>query len=290
MLTLNLRPTDGKYRFRLPLLHRPLIVLWSLLGTRLGTWRQSCDQLVTLLDDYSQTLLSNLRRFQELGDASGAGIIRASCVNCLAHLAVLCEALGEIGPTPQTKLDTLCDLTLERLGAVSQDMCLEEHTLLDLLLGVRVPSCDGQTNTADCGCRAGILEKGTGCFRSSSRRHPSRTRHKVTTLEGSRHKGPLGFCGKASGRRNSNSCQPRKNGGYGPYRCIAAPGRGASWGEVAAWVAVGKKCGAYDECLLPRYVFAEGSSSGSRQRPPSYGRDGFKLVLFRGASVARKSN
>ena len=26
VLTLNLRPTDGKYRFRLPLLHRPLIV------------------------------------------------------------------------------------------------------------------------------------------------------------------------------------------------------------------------------------------------------------------------
>jgi hypothetical protein len=92
---------------------------------------------MTHLDNYSQTLLSNLRRFQELGDQSGAAMIRGSCVECLAHLAVLCEALSKVGPAPQTELDTLCDSTLERLGELAGDMYMEEYTHLDLLLGVR---------------------------------------------------------------------------------------------------------------------------------------------------------
>ena len=94
--------------------------------------------MVTLLNDYSQTLLSNMQRFQELRDSSGAGMIRASCVNCLAHLAVLCEALNKVGPTPQMNMDTLCDSTLERLGELARDIRMEEYTNLDLLLGVRM--------------------------------------------------------------------------------------------------------------------------------------------------------
>lgn len=92
---------------------------------------------MTLLDNYSRTLLSNLRRFQDLGDKSGAGVIRSSCVDCFAHLAVLYEALSEAGYTPQAELDNLCDSTLERLGELGQGMCMEEYTRLDLLLGVR---------------------------------------------------------------------------------------------------------------------------------------------------------
>jgi hypothetical protein len=108
-----------------------------LLEIQFSIWRQSCDQLVTHLVDYSQTLLFNLRRFQELGDKGGAGMIRGSCVNCLAHLAVLCEAIGKIEPAPQIELDILCDSTLERLGELTRNMCMEEYTRLDLLLGVR---------------------------------------------------------------------------------------------------------------------------------------------------------
>ena len=91
---------------------------------------------MTLLDDYSQTLLSNLQRFQELGDTNGVEMIRASCVNCLAHLVVLCETLRKIEPNSQIKLDTLCDSTLERLGALARDMHMDEYTRLDLLLAV----------------------------------------------------------------------------------------------------------------------------------------------------------
>ena len=104
----------------------------------LGIWRQSCDQLVALLDDYSRALLFNLQRFHGLGDKSGSGMIRSSCVNCFAHLAVFCEALGQIKHTPQVELNALCDSALERLGELTQDMRMEEYTRLDLLLGVRV--------------------------------------------------------------------------------------------------------------------------------------------------------
>ena len=109
-------------------------VLWPL-ETRAGIWKQSCDRLVTDLDDYSQILLSNLQKFQELGDTRGAGIIRASCVDCLAHLAVLCQAVASIEPT-QAGFGTLCDYTLERLGALALETHMEEYTHLDLLLGV----------------------------------------------------------------------------------------------------------------------------------------------------------
>lgn len=92
------------------------------------------------LDKYSQTLLFNLRRFQELGDKGGAGVIRSSCVNCFAHLAVLCETVSRIEPTPHTELNGLCDSVLERLGELAQDVCIgmEEYSRLDILLGVRI--------------------------------------------------------------------------------------------------------------------------------------------------------
>lgn len=35
------------------------------------------------------------------------------------------------------ELDIICDLALERLGELSQEMRMEEYTRLDLLLGVR---------------------------------------------------------------------------------------------------------------------------------------------------------
>jgi len=114
-----------------------------LLEFRLGIWRQSCDQLVSLLDNYSRALLFNLRRFQELGDNSGAEIIRSCCVNCFAHLAVLCETLCQMEPTPQTESDTLCDTALEQLGQLAQDTRMEEYTRLDLLLGVCHPATAG---------------------------------------------------------------------------------------------------------------------------------------------------
>ena len=90
---------------------------------------------MTYLDNYSQTLLLNLQRFRELSDECGAGIIRSSCINSLAHLAVLCETLYQMEPAKR-ELDTLCELALKRLSGLTQDMRTEEYTRLDLVLGV----------------------------------------------------------------------------------------------------------------------------------------------------------
>lgn len=102
---------------------------------QLEFWKRSCYNLVADLDLYSQTLLSNLRRFQELG-GSGSEVIRNWSINCLAHLAVLCETLSRMGP-PWQKLEALCDSSLNRLGGLTQGMLTEEYFRLDLLLGVR---------------------------------------------------------------------------------------------------------------------------------------------------------
>lgn len=104
-------------------------------GAQLCDWRQSCDGLVAILCEYSETLLWNLRRFEELGDKNGAGVIRDSCMICFAHLAVLCNALGGIGSTPPTELDVLCDSSLGRLGELAQGTREDQYTNLDLVLG-----------------------------------------------------------------------------------------------------------------------------------------------------------
>ena len=57
-----------------------------------------------------------------------------------------------------------------------------------------VEFCSSQTNIADGECDADILEKGVGSFRSSSRRHLSRTQHEATAVEGNRRGGLFGFC------------------------------------------------------------------------------------------------
>lgn len=100
-------------------------------------WRRSCDQLVALLDEYSDTLLRNLREFVEIGDESGAEIIWSSCITCLAHLTALCELAGRMESTVSLRMNGLCDCNLEKLGHLTEDMRSEEYTHLDLLLGVR---------------------------------------------------------------------------------------------------------------------------------------------------------
>ena len=137
VVILNPRPTEGKHH----LIHSTALAVNCIPRSKdaqFDIWKQSCDQLVLHLDSYAQTLLFNLQRFQELGDKSGAWIIRSCCVNCFAHLAVLCETLYHMNPTPRTELSTLCDSALERLSELAQDIRTEEYTRLDLLLGVCV--------------------------------------------------------------------------------------------------------------------------------------------------------
>ena len=68
-------------------------------------------------------------------------MISGSSVACLAHLAILYEAVCRTDPVAGFKLYDLCDSALERLGALTSEVHFEEYTHLDLLLGVRPPLC-----------------------------------------------------------------------------------------------------------------------------------------------------
>ena len=66
-------------------------------------------------------------------------MISSSCIACLAHLAILCEAVLRTDPATEGTRD-LCDSALGRLGMLTSELHLEEYTYLDLLLGVRLSS------------------------------------------------------------------------------------------------------------------------------------------------------
>ena len=157
--------------------------------TKLGIWRRSCDQLVALLDEYSQSLLSNLQRFQELGDKSGAETIRGCCLNCLAHLAVLCEVLSDVEPI-QAGVDALCDSKLECLGKLAEDMRMEEYTRHDLLLGVCSVEIRPTPKLLTMGVIQVSLEKALGVFDARLARAPiesdTKLRHWKQTVAGLR--------------------------------------------------------------------------------------------------------
>jgi len=109
-------------------------------GVNPGQWKWICDELVTRLDEYSNALLQNIRRFIEIGDSRGAEIIQSSCVGCLAHLAVLCDLVGRLEHNSKPQMDAVCDSSLVRLGHLTQEMDFDEYSHFDVLLRVRHPA------------------------------------------------------------------------------------------------------------------------------------------------------
>ena len=105
-------------------------------GAEPDQWRELCEELVTRLDEYSDTLLRNARTFLQLGDTQGAEIIQSSCVGCLAHLAVLCDLVSHLESDSKPRMDAVCDWSLERLGKLTQELSFDEYTYFDLLLRV----------------------------------------------------------------------------------------------------------------------------------------------------------
>ena len=93
--------------------------------------------MLASLEGLSLSLLSDMKRFDGLGDKSGAEVIGSSCIACLAHLAILYEAVCRTDSTTGFELYNLCDLALRRLGTLTSELHLDEYTHLDLLLGVR---------------------------------------------------------------------------------------------------------------------------------------------------------
>ena len=83
-------------------------------GVKSDRWEQIRDDLVTRLDEHSDTLLQSVRTFLQIGDTLGAEIIQSSCVGCLVHLAVLCELTSCSEPNSKPRMDVACDSSLER--------------------------------------------------------------------------------------------------------------------------------------------------------------------------------
>ena len=109
-------------------------------GAKPGQWKQTCEELVTRLEGYSNALLRNILRFTTIGDSHGAEIIQSSCVGCLAHLAVLCDVTGRLEPNSKPRMDAICDSSLVRLGRLTQEMGFDEYSYFDVLLRVRHPA------------------------------------------------------------------------------------------------------------------------------------------------------
>ena len=105
------------------------------LGVKLGLWRRSCNQILASLEEFSQSLLNNIKRFREHGDKNGVDVIGSSCIACLAHLALLYEVYCRIDPVAGETYN-LCDSALQRLGTLTSELRFDEYTYLDLLLGV----------------------------------------------------------------------------------------------------------------------------------------------------------
>ena len=115
----------------------PVDASYVVTGVEPDRWKQLCEELVTRLDEYSDTLLRNVQTFTQIGDTQGAEIVQSSCVSCLAHLAVLCDLVGHLEPNSKPQMDAICDSSLERLGHLTQEMKFDGYTYFDLLIRVR---------------------------------------------------------------------------------------------------------------------------------------------------------
>jgi len=136
ILLLRTIPNEGESHVPVPSIN--LILLG--LDTELDLWRQSCNRALAPLEEFSQHLLRNVKRFREYGDKTGADMIGGTCIPCFAHLAILYEAVCRTDPFPE-EMYNLCDLALHRLGVLTSELQLEEYTYLDLLLGVCPSLC-----------------------------------------------------------------------------------------------------------------------------------------------------
>ena len=82
--------------------------------------------------------MENLQQFIRIGDTCGVWMIWTCCIMCLAHLAALCHLMSQTDPAWSTSMDSLYDLTLEKLGTLSLEVRIETYSHFDLLTGVRL--------------------------------------------------------------------------------------------------------------------------------------------------------
>jgi hypothetical protein len=116
--------------------HKPVVVDIPL-GPKLESWRRSCGRTLALLEELSQNLLRKINGFHKHANTIGADVVGSSCIACLAHLAILYEVVSRMDPASRSETHKLCDSALQNLGALTSELSFDEHSYLDLLLGVR---------------------------------------------------------------------------------------------------------------------------------------------------------
>ena len=97
-------------------------------------------QLALVMDKFSCSLMENLQRFIKIEDSSGVETIWTCCVTCLGHLAALCHFISHAVPTLRGSMDDLCNLALDRLTSLSNEVRIEEYSHFDVLTEVRILS------------------------------------------------------------------------------------------------------------------------------------------------------
>ena len=118
--------------------HHGLVAVDTLtLGAKLASWRRSCDRTLASLEELSRNLLGKIKGFHKRGNTIGADVVGSSCIACLAHLAILYEVVCRTDPAPRSEMYKPCDSALQSLGELTSELCFDEYSYLDLLLGVR---------------------------------------------------------------------------------------------------------------------------------------------------------
>ena len=119
--------------------HHELVAVDTLLtlGAKLVSWRRSCDQTLASLGELSQNLLRKIKGFHKRDNTIGADVVGSNCIACLAHLAILHEGVCRADFASTSAMYKPCDSALQSLGELTSELCFDEYSYLDLLLGVR---------------------------------------------------------------------------------------------------------------------------------------------------------
>ena len=119
-----------------------------LVAEKANSPRELCHQLALTLHIFSNTLMRNLQRFIEAGDSSGVETIWTCCVICLGHLTALSHLIGQKEPTLRGPMDSLYDLTLDKLGDLSHDVYVEVYSYFDVLTKVLISAVSPRVSMA----------------------------------------------------------------------------------------------------------------------------------------------
>jgi len=203
------------------------------LGVELGFWRQSCDQILAPLEEFSQRLLRKTKGFRDDDDKNRADVVSSSCIACLAHLAILYEVICRTDPVAEETY-ALCDSALQRLGILTSELHLDEYTCLDILLGVRPSLATSRSWLLKWEAGIGILEEIVTSLRCPYRKS-SLGRERVTTaLPESRQRKVLRFSNRTSRSRATATVRfgyvgGWHNGGFEVSELDVGRGEGGVW-------------------------------------------------------------